>query len=29
MITSENLSDVAKYRDISRYDINCKIPMII
>lgn len=29
MITKEKLSDVAKYTDISRYDINCKIPMII
>ena len=29
MITKEKLSDVAKYTDISKYDINCKIPMII
>lgn len=29
MITKEKLSDIAKYRDISKYDINCKIPMMI
>lgn len=29
MMTKEKLSDIARYTDISKYDINCKIPMII
>lgn len=29
MITKEKLSDIARYTDISKYDINCKIPMMI